>query len=135
MRERDTRPGRKTRHNWLLVKEKDGAAQPGEPDGLLAADTSVTSGRTLEEIAGSRTSKVWNSSREKAPVVKETNPQPSKSKRREKPAAIDADNVVAGIAISNPEKVLWPATKTTPAVTKLDLARYMKWWRLACCAY
>jgi len=124
MRERDTRPGRKTRHNWLLVKEKDGAAQPGEPDGLLAADTSVTSGRTLEEIAGSRTSKVWNSSREKAPVVKETNPQPSKSKRREKPAAIDADNVVAGIAISNPEKVLWPATKTTPAVTKLDLARY-----------
>jgi len=34
------------------------------------------------------------------------------------------ENVVAKITISNPEKILWPATKTTPAVTKLELARY-----------
>ena len=33
-------------------------------------------------------------------------------------------NVVAGITISHPEKLLWPATKTAAAVTKLDLARY-----------
>jgi bifunctional non-homologous end joining protein LigD len=34
------------------------------------------------------------------------------------------DNVVAGITISHPDKILWPATKTTGPVTKLDLARY-----------
>jgi bifunctional non-homologous end joining protein LigD len=32
--------------------------------------------------------------------------------------------VVAGVAITHSEKVLWPATKETDAVTKLDLARY-----------
>ena len=33
-------------------------------------------------------------------------------------------NVVTGITISHPDKVLWPATNSTPAFTKLDLARY-----------
>ncbi|MFL5238247.1 MAG: DNA ligase D [Rhizomicrobium sp.] len=31
---------------------------------------------------------------------------------------------VRGIAVSNPDKPLWPATKDTPAVTKAELARY-----------
>jgi bifunctional non-homologous end joining protein LigD len=31
---------------------------------------------------------------------------------------------VAGITVSSPGKVLWPATQSTPALTKLDLARY-----------
>jgi bifunctional non-homologous end joining protein LigD len=35
-----------------------------------------------------------------------------------------AGNSVAGIIISNPEKILWPATKESGAVSKLDLARY-----------
>ena len=74
MRDRDTKPERKTRHNWLLIKEKDDAAQPGEPDALLAADTSVTSGRTLEEIACSKTSKVWKSSRSESTTVKKRLP-------------------------------------------------------------
>lgn len=51
MRDKDVRPGRKVRHNWLLIKEKDEYARRGEPDALLAADTSVKTGRTLEEIA------------------------------------------------------------------------------------
>ncbi|MEI9888409.1 MAG: non-homologous end-joining DNA ligase [Rhizomicrobium sp.] len=40
-------------------------------------------------------------------------------------AAAKGDDVVLGVKISHPEKVLWPASKRGPAVTKLDLARYM----------
>jgi len=39
------------RHNWLLIKERDSAATPGAGDVVLQADTSVTSGRTMDEIA------------------------------------------------------------------------------------
>ena len=63
LRDDKSKLGRRARHNWLLIKEKDDAAQPGEPDSLLAADTSVTTGRTLEKIASSKKSRVWNSSR------------------------------------------------------------------------
>ena len=65
MRDDKAKPGHKVRHNWLLIKEKDEFALPGEPDALLAADTSVKSGRTMEEIASSKKSKVWQSSRKK----------------------------------------------------------------------
>lgn len=94
------RAGRKTRNNWLLIKERDEAAQPGEPDSLLAADRSVKTGRTLDEIAGSKRAKVWHSSRTK-----------------KRPAA-ETQNVVAGVTLSHPDKELWPG------ITKLDLARY-----------
>ena len=63
MHDERPKPGQRVRHNWLLIKEKDDWSQPGEPDGLLAADTSVSTGRTLDEIAGSKKSRVWNSSR------------------------------------------------------------------------
>jgi bifunctional non-homologous end joining protein LigD len=101
------RPGRKTRNNWLLIKERDDAAQPGEPDTLLAADTSVKTGRTLEEIAGSKRSKVWHSSR-----------APKKAAEPRKKPAAGTETVVAGVRISHPDKELWPG------ITKLDLARY-----------
>ncbi len=67
LRDEKAKPGDGRVHNWLLIKEKDSAAQPGEPDSLLAADTSVTTGRTLEEIATSKQSRVWNSSRKRRP--------------------------------------------------------------------
>jgi bifunctional non-homologous end joining protein LigD len=63
MRDDPRRPGRKVRHNWLLIKEIDGEAQRGkEGDALTKAVTSVKSGRTLDEIAA-RSRKVWNSNR------------------------------------------------------------------------
>jgi bifunctional non-homologous end joining protein LigD len=64
MRDDPKRPGRKVRHNWLLIKEKDKEARPGEPDTLLDEDTSVKSGRTLEEIADKARS-VWHSNKAK----------------------------------------------------------------------
>ena len=66
MRDEPRRGGREPRHNWLLIKERDEAAQPGDPDALLAEDTSVATGRTLEEIASSKRSRVWHSSRSQA---------------------------------------------------------------------
>jgi bifunctional non-homologous end joining protein LigD len=40
-----------------------------------------------------------------------------------KPAARGEPDVL-GITISNPNKVLWPASKTSPEITKLELAQY-----------
>jgi bifunctional non-homologous end joining protein LigD len=64
MHDQPAKPGKRVRHNWLLIKEKDEYAQPGEPDALLAADTSVSTGRTLDEIASSKKPRVWNSNRD-----------------------------------------------------------------------
>jgi bifunctional non-homologous end joining protein LigD len=58
MKDKPSGPRKKARHNWLLIKEKDAAAKPGRPDALLRADTSVKSGRTLEEIAGGAKPKI-----------------------------------------------------------------------------
>src|SRR5690349_19061356 len=63
LRDEPAKLGKKPRHNWLLIKEKDDAAMPGEPDALLAMETSVTTGRTLDEIASSKKSRVWQSNR------------------------------------------------------------------------
>ncbi len=43
---------------------------------------------------------------------------------RATPKAASGRTVVAGVAISNPDKVLWPARDGRPAITKADLARY-----------
>jgi bifunctional non-homologous end joining protein LigD len=63
MRDDPHRPGKKVRHNWLLIKEIDDEAQRGEEGDALAKEvTSVKSGRTLDEIAA-KSRKVWNSNR------------------------------------------------------------------------
>ena len=41
-----------------------------------------------------------------------------------KKRATGSGNVVAGITISNPDKLFWPASKKGPEVSKLELARY-----------
>ncbi|GLS01757.1 ATP-dependent DNA ligase [Brevundimonas denitrificans] len=64
------------RNNWLLIKEKDDHAVPGEGDALAEIDASVTTGRSLAEIAGGQTQ--WTSSKptaRKAPAK----PKPSQA--------------------------------------------------------
>jgi len=60
---------------WLLIKDKDEYAMPGEPDALLEQDTSVKTGRDMENIAES-TKDVWISDRakkaDKAPAKAKT---------------------------------------------------------------
>ncbi|CAL1690334.1 Multifunctional non-homologous end joining protein LigD [Brevundimonas subvibrioides] len=43
------------RANWLLLKEKDAHAVPGEGDALAEIDASITTGRSLAEIAAGKT--------------------------------------------------------------------------------
>lgn len=47
--------------NWLLIKDKDEQAAPGDPDKLLRKDKSAKTARTLEAIA--KGSEVWQSNR------------------------------------------------------------------------
>lgn len=49
------------RNNWLLLKEKDGDAVSGEGDALSEIDASVTTGRSLAQIAEGDTE--WTSSK------------------------------------------------------------------------
>ena len=78
MRDDPRRPGRKDRHNWLLIKEDDDAAKRGVAgDELAAAVTSVKTGRTLDEIAA-RARKVWNSDRAQPAPAKKAKRKPVK---------------------------------------------------------
>jgi len=64
------------RNNWLLLKEKDEHAVEGEGDALMEIDASVTTGRSMAEIAEGR--KQWTSSKatgRKAPPK----PKPSRA--------------------------------------------------------
>jgi bifunctional non-homologous end joining protein LigD len=90
MRDDPKKPGRKLRHNWLLIKEKDEQARPGEPETLLAENTSVKSGRTLEQIA-EKTRSVWHSNKAKKTDRKTAalrkSKAPAKKKTRAKKAS------------------------------------------------
>jgi bifunctional non-homologous end joining protein LigD len=65
MRDEPKRLGKTVRYNWLLIKERDEFARPGDPEALAAEETSVKTGRTLDEIAGAKRPKVWQSSHKK----------------------------------------------------------------------
>ena len=115
------------RTNWLLIKHRDAFSKAGDGESILDKDRSVASGRTMAAIAagkgaspkpfmlGGRPSiakpdAVWHS----AAGVAATG------------VAASGPNVVRGIAISNPDKALWPKSAANPALTKMDLARYLE---------
>ena len=143
VRMRAARAGSK-RNNWLLIKHRDPFAVPGERE-AQENDRSVASGRSMAQIAAGAGEKprpfmrkgqlesdaVWSSDRG-APAGPETPSAPAPKARtvaartgaRRKPGPHD---VVMGVAISNPDKPLWPAgEKGAAPVTKLELARYFE---------
>jgi len=64
--------------NWLLIKERDGEARPGE--GTLLVDKgmkSVASGRTMEQIADAPDRDVWHSNR-----AEEEKPAPKRAAKK-----------------------------------------------------
>ena len=53
--DRNAKPGRKSRTNWLLIKHRDATAHDGDHDALLTQNaTSVASGRSMEDIAAGK---------------------------------------------------------------------------------
>lgn len=67
------------RNNWLLLKEKDEHAVAGEGDALAQIDASVTSGRSLAQIAEGDAQ--WMSSK---PTRRKAPPKPAPSKAASK---------------------------------------------------
>ena len=53
-RDRNAKDGKSKRPNWLLIKHKDDAAQPGKGGALLEDDASIASGRTMADIAAGK---------------------------------------------------------------------------------
>jgi bifunctional non-homologous end joining protein LigD len=56
--------------------------------------------------------------------LRRSTPAAGDSRRRQSKADKSESPVVMGVTISNPDKPLWPATKGSEAITKLELARY-----------
>ncbi|HWE76671.1 MAG TPA: DNA ligase D [Stellaceae bacterium] len=71
--------------NWLLIKERDSEAQPGEGTLLVDKGTkSIASGRTMEQIADAPDRNVWHSNRadaaEEKPKSKAATKHPTATK-------------------------------------------------------
>ena len=132
------------RNNWLLIKHRDQFAR--EDDSVVEQEKSVASGRTMEQItagkgrgpkpfmaAGSKASDpgaIWHSKPAKKTRAS-AKLQASMPARKiavhaagKTSSRIGAD--VMGVAISKPDKELWPADKEHDALTKLDLAHYLE---------
>ncbi|MBP0494271.1 non-homologous end-joining DNA ligase [Roseomonas indoligenes] len=114
--------GREKKHNWLLIKDEDGEARPGDADALLEAhDRSVSTDRDMGAIAGKPREPANPAAKKRAKAAPESAREPAIEPARPRRAATPAIKV-AGVAITHPDKLLWPED----GITKHDLAAYME---------
>jgi bifunctional non-homologous end joining protein LigD len=71
-----TRRGSDSKPQWLLIKHRDDFSKPGS-DIVAREMTSVTTGRTMDEITANKKKKVWHSNR----TPKSPPPKATKAKR------------------------------------------------------
>jgi bifunctional non-homologous end joining protein LigD len=99
------------RHNWLLIKEHDSAATPGEGDAVLKAATSVLSGRTLEEIGGGAEPEsamkagAKTAGAEKASAKRVSRKAPGKAPGKAQVKAADPEPPAAEMLVAEPSSV------------------------------
>jgi bifunctional non-homologous end joining protein LigD len=105
------------RDNWLLIKEQDEEAER-DGDALIENDgMSVKSGRSMEEI--SKSGAVWHSNRGAGDDGAQK-PKSTRATGAVRPAEPGQEEAVAGIHLTNPDRVLYP----DQGVTKRALADY-----------
>ena len=113
------------RENWLLIKEKDAAARPGEGTSVVdERPESVASGRTLDDVARG---KPGRQPRTRVQARAASAPARTKAAARKTARGTRAAGkartdrpLVAGVAISNPDRIVFPEE----GITKLDIALY-----------
>ncbi|HEX7186114.1 MAG TPA: DNA ligase D [Thermoanaerobaculia bacterium] len=102
------------KENWLLIKENDETAQPGSGDAIVQKLTeSVTTGRTLEEIAADP-ERVWNSNRE------EKAKKPAKTVKAVKKAAAPRGSALDPKSIPGARKGAMPGAIEPQLATLVD---------------